>query len=240
LNRALCVLHDDLSSTGLVGEVLRERGWLVDELVIVPTGRHASPNVSQSFPDADRYDLLVPMGAPWSAYDDERIGRWLIPELRWLREAAQADGAILGICFGAQALARALGGSVTAARTPEIGWVTVDSATPGIIPSGPWFQWHFDAFTPPPGSVELARNAAGSQAFRTGRCLGVQFHPEVTSKGIATWLENGGEAAARALGIDPADLLREADRQAIPSRERVAALIDAYLREIFPVRTDNY
>jgi GMP synthase-like glutamine amidotransferase len=180
------------------------------------------------------------MGAPWSAYDDEGIGRWLIPELRWLGDAAQAGGAVLGICFGAQALARALGGSVTAAPTPEIGWVTVESAAPGIVPPGPWFQWHFDTFTPPPGSTELARNAAGSQAFRTGRCLGVQFHPEVTSAGIATWLENGGEATARARGIDPVELLHEADRQAIPARERVAFLIDAYLREIFSVRLDNH
>ncbi len=230
--RALCVLHDAMSSTGLVGDALRERGWRVDEFVVVSADRHTSPNVERSFPDAAGYDLLVPMGAPWSAYDDELIGTWLAAELRWLRDAVAEGGAVLGICFGAQALARALGGSVGPARSPEIGWGTVESSAPGIIAPGPWFQWHFDAFTPPPGAVELARNPAGSQAFRTGRCLGVQFHPEVTAGGIARWLGSGGEADVRARGIDPAVLLREADRQAEPARDRAGALVEAYLRDI--------
>ena len=182
--RALCVLHDSMSATGLVGDALHEQGWQVDEFLVVPPDRHESPNVEASFPDSADYDLLVPLGAPWSAYDDAGIGRWLAPEVRWLSGAVAAGGAVLGICFGGQVLARALGGSVTRSADPEIGWVRVDPGVPELIPAGPWFQWHFDTFTPPPGAVELARNAAAVQAYRIGRSLGVQFHPEVTTAGI--------------------------------------------------------
>jgi GMP synthase-like glutamine amidotransferase len=141
---------------------------------------------------------------------------------------------VFGICFGAQALARALGGSVVRAAHPEIGWTSIDSDVPELIEAGPWFQWHSDRFTLPPGAVELARNAVAVQAYRVGRSLGVQFHPEVTRAGIARWVGNGGDAQARALGIDPADLLAEADRQADAARQRAAALVAAYLAKVLP------
>jgi hypothetical protein len=98
---------------------------------------------------------------------------------------------VFGICFGAQALARALGGSVVRAAHPEIGWTSIDSDVPELIEAGPWFQWHSDRFTLPPGAVELARNAVAVQAYRVGRSLGVQFHPEVARAGIARWVGNG-------------------------------------------------
>ncbi|WP_211768077.1 type 1 glutamine amidotransferase [Kutzneria sp. CA-103260] len=221
-----------MSSPGLVGDALREQGWRVDEITVVPASSHHEPNVAMSFPDSADYDLLVPVGAPWSAYDDQRIGRWLAPELRWLADAVARGGAVLGICFGAQALARALGGGVRRAETPEIGWVPVDSDVPEVVPAGPWFQWHFDRFAPPPGAVEIARNSAASQAYRIGRCLGVQFHPEATAEGIEVWVDNGGAAHARALGIEPADLLAQARLLAAEARERARALVSGYLTTI--------
>lgn len=236
--RALCVLHDAFSTTGLIGESLRARGWQVDETLIVPAERYNTPDVDFSFPDHREYDLLVPMGAPWSAYDDAAVGRWLAPELDWLARAAMSGGAVFGICFGAQALARALGGSVALSPQPEIGWTTVEPAEPGLISPGPWFQWHFDTFTPPPGATVLARtapagNVAAVQAYRIGRSLGVQFHPEVTAVDIKLWLGNGGEAQVRERGVDPADLLAEAARQEEAAQARAGELTDAYLEQIF-------
>ena len=231
--RALCVLHDAFSSTGLIGDALRARGWQVDETLIVSAERYDAPDVDFSFPDHRDYDLLVPMGAPWSAYDDAAVGRWLVPELNWLSRAVASGGAVFGICFGAQALARALGGAVTLSAHPEIGWTVIEPADPGLISPGPWFQWHFDAFTPPPGATVLAHNPAAVQAYRIGRSLGVQFHPEVTALDIKMWLGNGGDAQVRSRGIEPADLLAEAARQEEAARARANDLTDAYLRKIF-------
>jgi GMP synthase-like glutamine amidotransferase len=231
--RALCVLHDAVSSTGLIGDALSDRHWQVDEFLVVPADRHDSPNIVVSFPDSSDYDLLVVLGAPWAAYDDVGIGQWLTPELRWLSGAVAAGGAVLGICFGAQVLARALGGSVARSADPEIGWVRIDSDVPALIPAGPWFQWHYDSFTPPPGAVELARNAAAVQAYRVGRSLGVQFHPEVTTAGIKRWLDNGEATRAHPHVVDPAELLAESDRQAVAARGRADALVGGYLDRVF-------
>ena len=234
MSRALFVLHDAFSSSGLIGAAFRSRGWDVDEVTIVPAERHGEPDVDFVFPDPEPYDLVVPMGSPWSAYDDVGIGRWLGPELKWLRRIVGDGGAVFGICFGAQALARALGGSVARGARPEIGWTHVEPADPSIVTEGPWFQWHFDAFTPPPDATVLARNDAAIQAYRVGRCLGVQFHPEVTTEGIATWLEHGGEAQAVAHGLDPAELLAESVRRESAARARAEALVNDYLATIFP------
>ena len=241
--RALCILHDAFSTTGLIGAALRARGWEVDELTVVSAERYATPDVEFEFPDHRQYDLIVPMGAPWAAYDDAAIGSWLTPELTWLAEAVREGGAVFGICFGGQALARALGGSVELGPRPEIGWTVIEPEPESaagvvdevgdIIVPGPWFEWHFDAFTPPPGATVLARNEAAIQAFRVGRCLGVQFHPEVTAVDISMWLDNGGESQVRVLGIDPADLLAETTRQESAARARAEALTDNYLKKIF-------
>jgi GMP synthase-like glutamine amidotransferase len=233
--RALCILHDAFSTTGLIGAALRARGWDVDELTVVPAERYGTPDVEFAFPDRRDYDLIVPMGAPWAAYDDAAIGTWLTPELKWLREVVDEGGAVFGICFGAQALARALGGSVARGSRPEIGWTVIEPSdeSDGIVGPGPWFEWHFDAFMPPPGATVLAGNEVATQAYRIGRSLGVQFHPEVTAVDINMWLDNGGEAQVRALGIDSADLLAEADRLENDARVRAEALTDAYLKKVF-------
>jgi GMP synthase-like glutamine amidotransferase len=231
--RALCILHDAFSSTGLIGDALRTRGWRVDEVLVVPAEHHHTPNVDFPFPDPRDYDLLVPMGAPWAAYDDAGVGRWLVPELSWLSRTVASGGAVFGICFGAQALARALGGTVALSARPEVGWTTIEPEEPALISPGPWFQWHYDAFTPPPGATVLARTPAAVQAYRIGRSLGVQFHPEVTRSGIKVWLEHGGDEQCREGGIDPADLLAEAELQEDAARARADALTDTYLKKIF-------
>jgi len=230
--RALCVLHDHVSSSGYVGERLRELGWDVQELVVVPADAFNRPDVHCEFPSINEFDLLIPMGAPWSAYDDAHIGRWLSNELQWLAEAVAADVPVLGICFGAQALARALGGNVGPAANPEIGWVHIDTDEPALVPAGPWFQWHYDEFSIPPGAVEIARSAGSPQAFRIGRCLAVQFHPELTPAGLAQWLANGGEKKAQAVGVDPQTLRTATGATEPQARARAAALIDIYLGQV--------
>ena len=63
---------------------------------------------------------------------------------------------------------------------------------PELVEAGPWFQWHHDRWTPPPGARSVARTALAPQAFTIGRSLAVQFHPELTVDQLAGWLGNGG------------------------------------------------
>jgi GMP synthase-like glutamine amidotransferase len=230
--RALLILHDHVSAGGFVTGRLRERGWEVDERIVVPAERFASPGVEFDFPAPDGYDLLIPAGAPWSAYDDTLT--WLGPELAWLRAAHHADVPILAICFGAQALARALGGRVSRSPRPEIGYAGIETDDPLLVGPGPWFQWHYDMFTPPPAAREIARNKTSPQAYVVGRSLGVQFHPEVTPEIAQAWLSHGGAAQAERHGLDPTALLRDARDQREAAATRAAALVDAYLARAFP------
>jgi GMP synthase-like glutamine amidotransferase len=115
---------------------------------------------------------------------------WVADEIEWLRAADAARVPLLGICFGAQALAAALGGSVHRLPTPEIGWVTVDSCDAERLPRGPWMAWHEDGFTLPPLAYELASNEFGVQSFCHCRHLAVQFHPEVTRAIVRKWVAN--------------------------------------------------
>jgi GMP synthase-like glutamine amidotransferase len=138
---------------------------------------------------------------------------------------------VLGICFGGQALAAALGGSVRPARTAEVGWVTVASTDPLIEP-GPWFQFHHDEWTVPPQARELARTAVASQAFVLDRCLAVQFHPELTAATLRGWYAHGGDAQVRASGGDPDALLARTEAEEPAAAARAGRLVDAFLGRV--------
>lgn len=228
---ALVIAHDHVSPTGPVGDALSDHGYAVTVHDVVPEDRHHAPGVVTRFPDFTAYDLVVPMGAPWSAYD-RAVASWVEPELDQLRAADGAGVPVLGICFGGQLLATAHGGTVTPAAQAEIGWVEVASLAPEVIPAGPWFEWHYDGWTLPPGATELARNASASQAFRLRRNLAVQFHPELTPAMLEGWLANGGEAKAVAHGLDPAELLATTRAMEARSRARARGLVDGFLAHV--------
>ncbi len=231
--RALFVQHDHVSPTGPVSQLLRERGFEVDEILVVPEASFASPNVEFEFPDARDYDLLVPMGAPWGAWDDACIGNWLQPEIAWLAAAHADDIPVLGICFGGQLLARALGGAVTRAPKAEIGWTPIHSDLPSLVGPGPWFQFHYDRWSIPATATEIARNSVASQAFTVGRSLALQFHPELTGDALDGWLREGGAEQVVADGQDPDALLAHTRAEEPAALERTRALVDAFLARAY-------
>ncbi|MBI1378061.1 MAG: aminotransferase [Frankiales bacterium] len=233
--RALFVQQDHVSPVGPVGAAFEERGFEVEEFLVVPEHRFHAPDVAVTFPDASAYDVIVPMGAPWSVYDEETIGAWVLEELTFLRRAHDAGIPVLGICFGGQALAAALGGAVERAPEAEIGWVTVDTDDPGLVEPGPWFEWHHDRWSAPPGARTFARTGAAEQAFRIGRSLAVQFHPELTPAQLKGWLDNGGTAYLEAHDLDPALLVAETERTADEAQARSRALVHRFLDQVaFP------
>jgi GMP synthase-like glutamine amidotransferase len=190
-----------------VGEWASARGDRVDVL--------RAPELEQ-WPDPRSVDAIVALGSDRSVHAS--TDPWIAPQLDFLRAAHGARVPVLGICFGGQALAAALGGTVAPAPRTEIGWIEVDGDD-GY--GGRWFTWHEDAFTVPPGATELARAASGPQAFALGRSVGLQYHPEVTEAIVDGWLATGGDVVP-----DPEPLRRETARRAQGARERAFALFD--------------
>jgi GMP synthase-like glutamine amidotransferase len=215
-----------------MSEHLRRRGFEVDEIVVVDAEHFSEPNVPFVFPDPGKYDLIVPMGAPWGAWDDACIGQWLLPEIAWVQDAVACDIPILGVCFGGQLLARSLGGTVGRAPKSEIGWTAIHSDDTSLVPSGPWFQFHYDSWTVPEGAREIARNSAASQAFSYGRSLAVQFHPELTADTLEGWLDEGGRKQVLGDGQDPDALLAHTRAEESAAGLRTITLLDAYLEQV--------
>jgi GMP synthase (glutamine-hydrolysing) len=130
---------------------------------------------SWAVPDVDRFASVASLGAMDAGYDDSVP--WLARELELLGAAHAAEVPVLGICFGAQSLARSLGAVTRRADIPETGWHDLEPGGVGELPNGPWLFWHDDSFEVPAGGRLLGRTAAGPAAFRAGTSLGVQFHP---------------------------------------------------------------
>lgn len=230
--RVLFVQQDHVSSLGYVGEAFADRGFDVDTLQVVPAEHFAVPDVSVVFPDPLAYDVVVPLGAPWSVYDAATIGAWVGEELGFLRTAHNGGVPVFGICFGGQALAAALGGAVELSPEPELGWTIVESSEPDLVEPGPWFQLHQDRWQLPPGARELATTGVASQAFVLGRSMGVQFHPELTATILQAWLDSGDRDYLLAHGVDPDALIVLTAAQAEAARERAVRLVDRFLSRV--------
>lgn len=227
--RLLQIAHDHLSPPNAVADRFVERGFDITELFVVPQERFDAPGVHVTFPDPSVYDAVMLLGAPWSTYDPN-VASWVQPEIEMLRRADRAGVPVLGICFGGQLLATAHGGRVHRTPVPEIGWHLVHGDDYGL--DGAWFQWHYDRWVSPPAAVEVARNAAASQAFVLRRNLALQFHPEVDAASIKGWLEHGGHEMAAAAGLDSAVILAHTEAMEAENASRARALVDSFLDRV--------
>ena len=231
--RALFIEHDQISLGGPIWRSLEKHGYEIERFLIVPEANYDSPNITTTFPNFNEYDLLVPMGAPYGAYEDDRIGNWLLPELEKLKQAHNDGIPILGICFGGQLMARALGGSVARAPKAEVGWIEIESNDKTLIPTGPWFAYHWDSWMTPKGATEIAKTDVANQAFVMGRTLALQFHPEVDPEVLEAWLAmEGGCAEVEAEGVDVEQLRSQTKSIQPASDKRTYDLVDTFLRRV--------
>ncbi len=224
---ALVLANRDDQDPGYVGDRLRELGYELE------TALREQPG---AWPDPREHDLVLSLGSAWSVYWPE-VAAAVHREQEVLERAAAAGMPVLGICFGSYTLAAALGGSVMPAPSVEVGWTSVCSADAELVPSGPWFQWHGDSWTPPPGARVLAHNDVCPQAFCCGSALGLQFHPEVTPSMVEQWAAADGETPARA-GVDVAAVLDQTRAGIGEARARANALVDAFLERASTLRED--
>ena len=215
------VRHHEEDSAGFIGAAFEARGARLSTILFPKEG---------PLPDLNGLAHIVLLGSTFSVYDEGEARAWIDEELAWLRRADAAGVPVLGICFGAQVLAAALGGTVEHAGRQEIGWVTVDSADPELIPPGPWLEFHHDRCLPPPDATVLARNDLGVQAYRLGRHLAVQFHPEVDGDQFRLWLDAGGRAEITADGQDPDLMLAQTIAEEPEASARADWLVASALR----------
>jgi GMP synthase-like glutamine amidotransferase len=231
--RALFIEHDHISLGGPIWRSLEKHGYEIERFLIVPESNYDSPNITTTFPNFNEYDLLVPMGAPYGAYEDDRIGNWLLPELEKLKQAHNDGIPILGICFGGQLMARALGGSVARAPKAEVGWFEIESNDKSLIPTGPWFEYHWDRWQTPKGATEIAKTEIANQAFVMGRTLALQFHPEIDLEVLDAWLAmEGGCAEVESAGVNVEQLRQETQQMQPAAEKRAFELVDAFLRRV--------
>jgi GMP synthase-like glutamine amidotransferase len=176
--RLLVIEHGGYAPAGLLGD------WAADRALAVHTvALHAGEPLPA---DISGYTAAVSLGSGDAAYDD--TVPWLAAELSFLDRLLAAEVPVLGICFGAQALARVLGARVYRLSAPEIGWARITARCPAL-PEGPWLSWHYDGFDLPAGAAELGANEVSLQAFSLGPHTGVQFHPEATQPIARSWME---------------------------------------------------
>lgn len=183
----------------------------------------------------DGLRMLVVMGSLDSSSDDSLP--WLDEESRFVCSAIGAGVPVLGVCFGAQLLARLVGGGVVPGGAVEWGMVEVDSHDPQRVPAGPWYTHHSDAILPPPEAEVLATTDAAVQAFAYGPHLGIQFHPEVTPATLDAWRTSFRGTHA---SLDPEDPAWQAHRGAVADHERALAARSTTLVRGFVRRATNH
>jgi GMP synthase-like glutamine amidotransferase len=227
MREAILLQHDGDTPPGLLDEWARERDASLTTFHM-RRGRR--------LPDPSEFEFAIVLGSV--AHADERAEPWVREEIEWLRRADERALPVLGICFGGQVLAAALGGSVRRAPRPQIGWISVDSDEPDLIGSGPWYSWHEDVIDLPADAVEIARDDFCVQAYTLGPHLGLQFHPEVTAELAAEWVaEPGVGEEFRLAGVDPDAFARETERMAPIARHGAIRLFDGFIQRAAAVRT---
>ena len=168
-----------------------------------------------TLPSVSHFDMLTVMGGPMSANDEAQLG-WLGPEIALVREAIAADKTVLGICLGAQIIAKALGARVYAGSAKEIGWFPVQRAAgshpffDGLPDRFTPFHWHGETFDLPHEATLLANSKiTQTQAFAVGRrVLGLQFHIEATEESVRALLKGAAhEIGHGAFEQQPAAIL---------------------------------
>ena len=163
------------------------------EVEVVPLYKHEA-----AFPSLETtYTAVVSMGGPMNVYEDDKYP-FLKAEAEFLSQEIEGGTPVLGICLGAQMIARACGAAVTKAPVEEIGWYPVHITPDGRADEIFWdfpsqmqvFQWHGDTFEVPPGG-ELMFKAplCENQAFRYRNAYAVQFHLEVTEELLKDWFK---------------------------------------------------
>jgi GMP synthase-like glutamine amidotransferase len=221
----LAVIHGAEVRSGVFGDAVAERGHGLDEWSLAWGKPPPRP--------LDDYGAVMVFGGAMHADQDDRHP-WLVEENFFLQRLLGLDKPILGVCLGAQLLAKAAHSGVSPAREPEVGWFPVELTSAaredpvlGRLPQRfDAFQWHFYTYDLPARAVELAASPVCTQAFRLGRAAwGIQFHAEVTLEQVRGWVADEGAD----IPGDPDELLAETEVRIAGWNELGRGLCESFL-----------
>jgi GMP synthase (glutamine-hydrolysing) len=181
-------------------------------------------------------DLLVILGGPIGAYEEDSYP-FLCRELAVIERRVASDRPIMGICLGAQLMARALGARVYPAAAKEIGWAPITLTEAGRkgptrhLDGGPVLHWHGDTFDLPDGAELLASTSiCRNQAFSRGRnALALQFHPEATAENLELWFVGHAVEISGVPGLTVNGLRADSRKFAPEAQERGCRCLSEWL-----------
>lgn len=186
--KILFIVHSDESDPGRIGRTIRSMGYQYETRQ--PSGGEALPTTM------DGYAGAVIFGGPMSANDDRKLD-FVRTELDWIPTALNSGKPFLGVCLGAQMLARVLGAKVSSHpnRMVEVGYHPVRATVAGnhlFNSEAHFYQWHRETFELPSSATLLAEgDIFANQAFAYENAHGIQFHPEITTSMIKRWTKFG-------------------------------------------------
>lgn len=226
----LAIRHVHFEDLGAFAPVLESAGYRIQ---YIEAGLHDLATIG-----ADAMDLLVVLGGPIGAYEEDRYP-FLTSELNLIERRLAAGTPTLGICLGAQLMARALGAEVRPGPAREIGWAPLVLSKAGQsgplrhLGDAPVLHWHGDVFDLPAGAAGLAATeSCPHQAFALGpSVLGVQFHPEAQSEGFERWLI-GHAAEIASNGLSPDLLRRDTLHHGRAAAERGRRVLESWLADL--------
>lgn len=225
MKTALAIRHVPFEDLDAYAEVLAGAGYSI---------RYAdAPTTDFATLGGQHWDLLVVLGGPIGVNDGADYP-FIVPELKLVEDRLKAGLPMLGICLGSQLIAKALGARVYRIGQVEIGWkpLTLTEAgrhSPLRHLNGPVFHWHGEGYDLPHDALSLAStDVTPHQAFTWGQALAMQFHPEVSAKGLEQWyVGNTGEL--RELDLKPGELRKSAAAHAAKMQGEGAALLRDWL-----------
>ena len=224
---ALVIQHDPTIHLGNLEPVLREAGYDIEVVDALSADFNAL--------DAQSPDLVVVLGNEHGVYEKE-AHPYIAAEEEWLAARLRDERPTLGVCFGAQIMASALGGEVYRGPSTQIGYRSVELTEDGTdsplaaFAGVPVMQWHGDTFTLPEGVTRLAGSSDyANEAFSVGNwALATQFHPETTPSMYEQWVADGRESVVTQ-GLSADELLSDDERNSAAMQEASARMLTRWL-----------
>lgn len=225
--KVVAIQHLAFEDLGCIADVIADRGWQVQVM----------DATQKDFSSAQDADLLILLGGPISVNDSRRF-EFLSDECRLLERRLAAGSATLGICLGAQLIAKVLGAHVYPMGFKEIGFSPLHlneagTAHPLSEIGAPVLHWHGETYDLPEGATHLASTkGCPQQAFSVGtHILALQFHVEVRARELERWLV-GHVVEIEAAGLDPIELRAQAAKWGQDLERDAIAFLNAWFDQI--------